>query len=210
MTDAAGRRFVLATGNKHKVHEVTRILNSLGVDCEIVSMYEACESTGVSIPDIVEDSATFTDNALIKARTIAQLTGQPALADDSGLSVDALGGMPGIFSARWSGNHGDDAGNLNLVLAQLTDVPDGRRQAAFVCSVALVMPGFDGGSAAELIGHGEVHGSLLHSPRGENGFGYDPIFVPDGFERTTAEMTAEQKDELSHRRRALEQLVAQL
>lgn len=212
MTQSDERSFVLASSNKHKVHEVTRILASLGAERKIISMYDACIGAGVAVPETVEDGDTFAANALIKARAIAKVTGLPTLADDSGISVDALNGMPGIFSARWAGGHGDDGANLSLLLAQLTDVPDRRRGAAFVCAVAYVDPDAPvaaGSETSEVVAQGEVRGSLIHAPRGDNGFGYDPIFVPDGFDVTTAEMSGEQKDELSHRRRALEQLAGE-
>lgn len=209
MVDSDKPTVVLASGNKHKVEEVSRILASLDVECNIVSMYEACREAGAEVPEIVEDGETFADNALLKANKIAQVTGLAALADDSGITVDALNGMPGIFSARWAGTHGDDEANLQLLLSQLTDVPDERRGAAFECVVALVVPNSDG-LPTEFVGHGTVRGSLLRAPRGENGFGYDPIFVPDGHDQTTSEMTADQKDALSHRRRALEELAPNL
>lgn len=201
--------FVLATGNSHKVDEVTRILASLGVECTIVSMDDACQAAGVSVPDIVEDGATFADNALIKARAICELTGGSVLAEDSGITVDALNGMPGIFSARWAGSHGDDQANLDLLINQLTDVPDDRRGAAFECVLAMVTQD-DIGEVSEFVVQGTVRGHVLREERGSRGFGYDPIFVPDGFEQTTAQMTSDQKDGVSHRRRALEKLAARL
>jgi XTP/dITP diphosphohydrolase len=150
---------------------------------------------------VPETEATFEANALLKARAIARYTGLPAVADDSGLCVDALNGMPGVLSARWAGRHGDDLANLNLVLAQVADVPDARLGAQFVCAAALVGPG-----AREWVVTGQVEGRLIRTPRGSGGFGYDPIFVPDGFEQTTAEMTAEAKDAISHRGRAFRAL----
>ena len=150
-----------------------------------------------------ETGATFEANALLKARAIADYTGLPAVADDSGLCVDALNGMPGVLSARWAGGHGDDQANLNLVLAQVADVPDTRLGAQFVCAAALVVPG---PGAREWVVTGQVEGRLIRAPRGSGGFGYDPIFVPDGFEQTTAEMTAEAKDAISHRGRAFRAL----
>jgi XTP/dITP diphosphohydrolase len=151
---------------------------------------------------VVEDQTSFAGNALLKARAACAATGLIAVADDSGLAVDILGGSPGIFSARWSGGHGDDAANNALLLAQLSDIAEEHRGATFVCAAALVAP--DGTEVVEL---GEMRGHLLHEGRGENGFGYDPLFVPDdqpagvttGSERTSAELTAEQKDAISHR-----------
>ncbi len=130
---------------------------------------------------------------------MASRTGLPAIADDSGLCVDVLGGAPGIFSARWSGKHGDDAANLELLLAQLADIADEHRQAHFACAAALALP--DG---TEVVREGRIDGTLLHAPRGANGFGYDPVFLPDGYERTTAEMPAEEKNPISHRTRAFQ------
>jgi XTP/dITP diphosphohydrolase len=154
-------------------------------------------------PDVPETGATFEANALLKARAIADHTGLPAVADDSGLCVDALNGMPGVLSARWAGGHGDDWANLNLVLAQVADVPDSHLGAQFVCAAALVMPG---PSAREWVVTGQVEGRLVREPRGSGGFGYDPIFLPDGFDQTTAEMTPEAKDAISHRGRAFRAL----
>ena len=188
---------VLATRNEGKIKELARILGSVplaGLD----------EYPGA--PEVAETGATFEENALLKARAIAAFTGRPSVADDSGLCVDALNGMPGIFSARWSGAHGDgavnvDRANLDLVLAQISDVPDERRGANFTCAAAVVFP--DGTSHVVL---GQVSGQLIRERRGSGGFGYDPIFVPDGFEVTTAEMTAEEKDAISHRGKAFRAL----
>ena len=151
-----------------------------------------------------ETGATFEANALLKARAIAEHTGLPAVADDSGLCVDALGGMPGVLSARWAGAHGDDKANLDLVLAQVADVPDARLGAQFVCAAALAVPGK---APREVVVTGSLDGRLVRVPRGTGGFGYDPIFLPDGFTQTTAEMTAEEKDAISHRGRAFRALV---
>lgn len=151
-----------------------------------------------------ETGATFEENALLKARAIADYTGLPAVADDSGLCVDALNGMPGVLSARWAGGHGDDQANLELVLAQVADVPGARLGARFVCAAALVVPGPP--AAREWVVTGQVEGRLIRAPRGSGGFGYDPIFLPDGFGQTTAEMTAEAKDAISHRGRAFRAL----
>ncbi len=152
-------------------------------------------------PDVAETGATFADNALLKARALAKFTGLPAVGDDSGICVDAMNGMPGVLSARWSGAHGDDAANLRLLLGQLSDVPDERRGAHFYCAAALVLP-----SGREHVSEGKLRGRLIREPRGSNGFGYDPIFVPDGHERTTAEMTPADKDAISHRGRAFRAL----
>ena len=186
-------RLLLATGNPGKLVELRRILEAGQVEVELVGLDEF-----PGAPDVRETGATFAENAEIKARAMAEFSGLPAVADDSGLCVDALNGMPGVLSARWSGRHGDDAANLRLVLGQLADVPDERRGAYFACTAALVLP-----SGREHLTEGTVHGRLLHEPRGENGFGYDPIFVPDTGELTTAEMSAEDKDRISHRGKAL-------
>ncbi len=151
--------------------------------------------------EIPESGATFADNALIKAREGFAHTGLPTVADDSGLSVDALNGMPGVLSARWSGRHGDDRANLELVLAQLSDTPDERLGAAFVCAVALVS------ARGETVVDGRMPGRLVRAPRGDNGFGYDPIFVPDGYEVTSAELPSAEKDAISHRGQALRAIV---
>lgn len=196
-------RVVLATRNAHKVVEVQRILAGAALDVTVVSLDElsAAEAAG-AVPDVAETGETFAANALLKARAIAAHTGLIAIADDSGLCVDALNGMPGIFSARWSGRHGDDAANLDLLLAQLGDVPAERRAAQFRCAAALVTP--DG---VERVVEGRLAGELVTAPRGGNGFGYDPVFVPDGETRTTAEMAPEEKDAISHRGRAFRGLV---
>lgn len=192
-------RVVLATRNSHKVDEVRRILSAHGVDIEIVPLPD-------DAPDVAETETTFAGNALLKARAIAEATGLAAIADDSGLCVDALNGMPGVLSARWAGRHGDDVANLKLVLGQMADVPDGRRDAQFVCAAAWVVPG-----EREQFVEGVLEGTLAHAPRGSNGFGYDPIFVPLGYALTTAELRPDEKDAISHRGqafRALAQVMA--
>ena len=200
MTGPAGppgpARLILATRNRGKLAELRRILAAAGVSAAVTDLDDA-----PGMPEVAETGRSFTDNALLKARAVAVFTGLPAVADDSGLCVDALNGMPGVLSARWSGSHGDDEANLQLLLAQLADVPAGERGAQFVCVAALVLP-----SGGEHLAEGTVHGQLTRSPRGSNGFGYDPIFVPDGFELTTAQMSAEEKDKISHRGKALRAL----
>ena len=190
------KRVVLATRNAHKIGELRAILADLGVDVDLVGMADYPD-----VPDVAETELTFAGNALLKAVAVAEATGLPAVADDSGICVDALNGMPGVLSARWSGSHGDDEANLRLLLAQLADVPAGERGARFVCVAALVLP-----SGGEHLAEGEVLGQLTRSPHGSNGFGYDPIFVPDGFELTTAQMSADEKDKISHRGKALRAL----
>ncbi|HSR83951.1 MAG TPA: RdgB/HAM1 family non-canonical purine NTP pyrophosphatase [Streptosporangiaceae bacterium] len=193
---SAPPRLVLATANQHKLLELTRILAAARVDVPLASLTEF-----PGAPDVAETGATFSENALLKAHAVGAFTGLPAVADDSGLCVDALNGMPGVLSARWSGRHGDDEANLRLVLAQLADVPDERRGAQFVCAAALVLP--DG---REHISLGELRGRLIGAPRGEGGFGYDPIFVPAASTITTAEMDPADKDRISHRGQALRRL----
>jgi XTP/dITP diphosphohydrolase len=187
---------VLATKNPGKLHELARIL---GTQIRLAGLDEF-----PGAPDVPETGATFEANALLKARAIATYTKLPAVADDSGLCVDALNGMPGVLSARWAGQHGNDRANLDLVLAQVADVPDARLGARFVCAAALVVPA--DGIPLEWVVTGQVEGRLVRVPRGSGGFGYDPIFQPDGFQLTTAEMTPDAKDAISHRGRAFRAL----
>ncbi|HEX4812484.1 MAG TPA: RdgB/HAM1 family non-canonical purine NTP pyrophosphatase [Nonomuraea sp.] len=185
-------KIVLATRNPGKIAELRRILSGF----DVVGL-EAFPSIG----EVAETGVTFEDNALLKAHAVAQGAGLPAVADDSGICVDVLGGMPGVFSARWSGRHGDDQANLDLLLAQLSDVPADRLTAHFACAAALALP-----SGEAHVVEGRLEGRLVTPPRGANGFGYDPIFVPDGHDRTTAEMSPEEKDAISHRGRAFRAL----
>lgn len=183
---------LLATANPGKLVELRRVLAPYGLDLVgIEGRYEPGPETG----------ATFQDNALAKAREAVRHSGLPAVADDSGLAVDALLGMPGVLSARWAGRHGDDRANLELLLGQLADVPDGRRGAAFVCAAAWALP--DGREGVVL---GELRGRVVREPRGSGGFGYDPVLVPDGEERTTAQLEPAQKDAISHRGQAFRAL----
>ncbi|HEV8558611.1 MAG TPA: RdgB/HAM1 family non-canonical purine NTP pyrophosphatase [Actinophytocola sp.] len=194
-------RILLATRNPKKLDELRRILateNVTGID--IIGLSDVPD-----FPEAPEVGATFEENARAKARDAAQATGLPAVADDSGLSVDALHGMPGVLSARWSGTHGDDKANLDLVLAQITDLPDNRRGAAFVCAAALATP-----AGEETVVTATWPGILARKPRGTNGFGYDPIFVPDGHTVTSAELNPVEKDVLSHRGQALRLLLPYL
>ena len=193
-------RVVLATRNAGKVVELRRILcgqavELLGLD-ELVGLGD-----GTAFEPGPETGATFADNALAKAKEACLATGLPAIADDSGLRVDALNGMPGVLSARWAGRHGDDLANLNLLLGQLGDVPDERRGAEFVCAAAFWLP--DGRSG---VVEGALRGVINRTPRGTGGFGYDPVFVPTGSSRTTAELTAAEKDAISHRGQAFRAL----
>jgi XTP/dITP diphosphohydrolase len=183
-------KIVLATRNPGKIAELRRILD--GID--VVGL-------DAGAPDVPETELTFAGNALLKARAIAAYTGLPAVADDSGLCVDVLNDMPGIFSARWSGRHGDDEANLDLLLGQLSDIAPEHRGARFVCVAAIAWP-----SGAEHTVEGRLDGHVIRERRGTNGFGYDPIFVPDGETRTTAEMSPEEKDAISHRGKAFRAL----
>lgn len=189
--DSPQLTLVLATRNPAKVTELQRILDGLGIELR--------DAAAVGLPEVEETGATFLDNALLKARAGAAACGLPCVADDSGLVVDALDGAPGVRSARYAGTHGDDDANLRLVLERMADVED--RSARFVCAAVLVAP--DG---REWIAHGTVEGHLTRAPRGTGGFGYDPIFRPDGDSRTTAEMSPADKDAISHRGRAFRAL----
>jgi XTP/dITP diphosphohydrolase len=194
-------KFVLATRNSHKAEELKRILEELALDCELLTVADFPDA-----PEVEETESTFEGNALLKARALAKFTGLAAIADDSGICVDALDGNPGVLSARWSGaTENVDKANLDLVLEQTKDVAPEKRGAKFVCAAVVVFP--DG---KELISIGEMAGSLLMAPIGENGFGYDPIFVPEGFTKTTAEITGAEKDSISHRGKALNQLAHQI
>ncbi|TFC09864.1 RdgB/HAM1 family non-canonical purine NTP pyrophosphatase [Cryobacterium algoritolerans] len=184
---------VLATHNPHKVEELRRILAPRLPGIEVLA-YDG--------PEPVEDGTSFVENALIKARAAVAHTGLPAIADDSGICVDVLGGSPGIFSARWAGPARDADANLRLLLWQLADVPDDHRGAHFACVAALALP--DG---TERHVTAEWPGQILPEPSGEQGFGYDPIFLPDGYAISAAELTPNVKNEQSHRARAFEQLV---
>jgi XTP/dITP diphosphohydrolase len=194
-------RVLLATRNAKKLVELRRILDAEGVTgVEVVGL-----DAVAPFPETPETAATFEENALAKARDAARASCLPCVADDSGLTVDALNGMPGVLSARWAGKHGDDQANLDLVLGQLADVPDARRGGAFVCAAALAKP-----DSGEVVVRGEWRGRIVREERGTNGFGYDPIFVPEGETRTSAEMSPEEKDASSHRGRALRQLLPHL
>ena len=190
-------RLLLATRNPGKLAELQRLLESAVPGVTVVGLRDVPE-----YPEAPETGATFAENALLKAREAVRYTGLPAVADDSGLTVDALNGMPGVLSARWSGRHGDDDANTALLLRQIADVPDERRGAAFVCAAALVTP--DG---TEHVLERRWRGSLVREKRGTNGFGYDPVFVPEGLDVTSAELAPEEKDARSHRGQAFAALV---
>lgn len=195
------RRVLLASRNAKKLTELRRILDEAGVTgLEIVGLDDVPE-----YPEAPETGATFEENALAKARDGARATQLSCIADDSGIAVDALNGMPGVLSARWSGRHGDDSANNALLLAQLSDTPDERRGASFVSACALVIP-----AGAEIVVRGEWPGTIAREPQGDGGFGYDPLFHPDGGELSAAQLTPAQKDAASHRGRALAQLLPAL
>ncbi|MEI7943930.1 MAG: RdgB/HAM1 family non-canonical purine NTP pyrophosphatase [Actinomycetes bacterium] len=199
MTD---RRVLLATKNQGKLKEFLRIITELHGEnsLELLSADDFPD-----LGDIEETGATFIENALLKARESCRITGVAAIADDSGICVDALNGMPGIYSARWAGSHGNDRANLELLLAQLSHVPIDRRAGSFRCAVALVFP--DG---RELVEEGVMPGYIIDQPRGSGGFGYDPIFVAEGHEVTTAELSPSDKDAISHRGKAFRALAPRL
>jgi XTP/dITP diphosphohydrolase len=188
-------RLVLATRNAKKLRELEEILAAAGLDV-------ALEPLPDSAPDVLEDGLTFAQNAVKKARSAAESTGLPAVADDSGLCVDALNEMPGVLSARWAGAGKDDAANLALVLDQVQDVPETHLGAHFACAMAIALPGGE-----DRVVEGRMDGALVREPRGAGGFGYDPIFLPEGRDRTTAEMPAADKHAISHRGRAIRALV---
>ena len=193
-------RVVLATRNAGKISELRTILESARLDIELVGV-----DAFPDVEDVAETGDSFVANALLKAHAVSTATGLAAIADDSGLAVDALNGMPGIFSARWAGRHGNDDANLQLLLGQLTDVPAERRGAAFVCAAVYVDP-----RGQQLVAEGEMRGRIIGAPRGTNGFGYDPVFVFAGGDLTTAEMAAADKNAVSHRGQAFRALAAEL
>jgi XTP/dITP diphosphohydrolase len=197
-------RLLVASRNRKKLAELQRVLDGAGLlGVTLVSLDDVAP-----FDEAPETGATFEDNALAKARDAFTATGLPSVADDSGLEVAALNGMPGVLSARWSGNHGEDAANTALLLAQLRDVPDERRGAAFVSACALVSgpnPGSD-----EVVVRGEWLGAIAREPRGDGGFGYDPVFIPNGDDRTAAQLSPAEKDAVSHRGRALTLLLPAL
>ena len=213
-------QIIVATHNEGKLVEIRRILEErLG---DSVKDVELVSAGSLNLPDPVEDGITFQENALLKARDVAERTGCPAIADDSGLIVDVMGNAPGILSARWAGEHGNDKANNDLLLAQIADIPDSKRTARFRCAAALAVPGArkDDGTYAiesETVELGEMPGVLLRAPQGSNGFGYDPLFVPDdqparaieaGKRLTSAQMEPAEKNAISHRGKALRALVA--
>ena len=211
----ADAKIVLASHNKGKLKELREILrgriDGLDVDTQVV------DASSVNAPDVPETGVTFAENSLLKARAVAEATGLVAIADDSGLSVDVLNGAPGIFSARWAGSHGDDSANLNLLLAQLSDIPAEHRGAKFCCAASVASP-----SGFEAVEYGELPGELLTAPAGEGGFGYDPILRPVELNgenalyegqyagKSCAEIPSEIKNSISHRARAFEALIPRI
>lgn len=196
-------RLIIATGNDHKVQEFRRLFTTAGAPALAEVEPVSAAAVGANT-DVAETELTFSGNALIKARYVFAQTGEPCLADDSGLCVSALGGAPGVFSARWSGAHGDSVAARRLLLAQLAEVEGPGRSAEFVCALAYVT------AETELVVIGRCVGTLAHAESGESGFGYDPVFIPQGHCRTLADVTAAEKDEVSHRRAAVAQLAAAL
>lgn len=194
-------QMVLASHNAHKLAELRRILTPLVPGLELLG-YEG--------PEPIENGVSFEENALIKAKAAAAHTGLPAIADDSGICVDVLGGSPGIFSARWGGPQRNDRANVDLLLWQLSDVTAGNRGGSFVCVAALAFPVGHALAGADLAVRGTWAGSILREPAGEDGFGYDPIFQPDGENRSAAELDPSEKDKMSHRNRAFTALAGQL
>lgn len=203
---ASGARIVLATRNQGKVREFRALLAQSPqlADLDLETAVTDAQTAGCS--EIPETGVTFEENALIKARAVAAQTGLPAVADDSGLAVDVLHGAPGIFSARWAGKDASDAANLQLLLEQLGDISEEHRAAAFVCAASLVVPSAEGAPPHEVTTFGRLEGTVLTAPRGEEGFGYDPILQPLGETRSCAELSMEEKNAISHRGKAFAQL----
>jgi XTP/dITP diphosphohydrolase len=196
---------VLATRNIGKIEEFERMLATANLEVKILGLQDFPE-----MPDVEETGLTFAENALLKANQISEYTGLPTLADDSGLCVDALGGAPGIYSARWSGSHGDDKANLEKVLWELRELNNPTLRAQFRCAVALVIPQKQNFEKREILREAEIVGEIVMEPRGTNGFGYDPIFQPDGFTQTTAELSPEIKDQISHRGKAFAAILPEI
>jgi XTP/dITP diphosphohydrolase len=195
--NTGANRVLLASNNQKKLEELRRILTPIVPGVEVLGLGDVA-----AYDEPAETEPTFEGNALLKARAALTATGLPSLADDSGLCVDALNGMPGVLSARWSGPAKDNHANNLLLLGQLADVPDERRGAAFVAAVAFCRPDGSGGVIQEVV-RGEMRGSVIRELRGTGGFGYDVLFQPDGYDRTTAELSIEEKDAISHRGKSL-------
>jgi XTP/dITP diphosphohydrolase len=203
-------RIVLATANQGKLREFRALLaaqpqlHQLDLDSVVV------DAAAAGAAEVPETGVTFLQNSLLKARAVAAQTGLPAVADDSGLAVEVLGGAPGILSARWAGAQSNDVNNRRLLLEQLADIPPQHRAAAFVCAASLVIPGDQAGAPVEFTAEGRLEGTLLTHERGEGGFGYDPILQPTGETRSCAELTMEEKNVISHRGKAFSALASRI
>ena len=199
------KEIVLATRNLGKIQELERMLDRPELEIRVMGLPDFPD-----LPDVEETGSTFIENALLKARAISAFTGIPALADDSGLCIDVLNGDPGIYSARWAGTHGDDEANLGKVLRQLSELVNPSLGAQFQCAVALVFPDGHQRAGLEIVHEGVLRGQIVMTPRGNHGFGYDPIFQPTGFEKTTAELSPDVKDHISHRGKAFQAMLPDL
>lgn len=195
-------RIVLATRNPGKLREFRALLGASPQLRDLDLEAAVIDAATAGCPEVPETGVTFEENSLLKARAVAAATGLPAVADDSGLAVEVLGGAPGIFSARWAGAHASDEANLRLLLQQLADIAPAHRAAAFVCVASLVIPDASGRPAEEFTTTGRLEGTLLREPQGQGGFGYDPILQPVGESRSTAELSMAEKNAISHRGRA--------
>jgi XTP/dITP diphosphohydrolase len=199
------RQVVLATQNKGKIKEFERLLAEYASDIEVLGLAQF-----PNLPDVAETGSTFIENSLLKSREVSEFTGLPAIADDSGLCIDFLNGEPGIYSARWSGIHGDDQANIAKALQELSGVSEKDRGAQFRCAVSLVFPSGHQNFGLEIIEEGELLGSITLEPRGSAGFGYDPIFQPEGHQLTLGEFAHGEKDKISHRGRAMRKIAPRL
>jgi XTP/dITP diphosphohydrolase len=197
------RKIALATRNQGKIREFERLLSEYASDIQVLGLQDFPD-----MPDVEETGSTFAENSLLKAHAVADFAGIPALADDSGLCVDALGGDPGIYSARYAGTHGDDVANIRKLLTELE--PHENRSAYFICVVALAFPHNSPRGSEEIVEEGRVFGEIVRVPRGSAGFGYDPIFQPHGFELTLGEFGPGEKDRISHRGIALRAIAPQI
>ncbi|CAB4529456.1 MAG: RdgB/HAM1 family non-canonical purine NTP pyrophosphatase [Actinobacteria bacterium] len=197
------QQIALATQNKGKIAEFQRLLAEHTSSVEVLGLAEFPD-----MPDVDETGTTFAENSLLKARAVSAFTGIPALADDSGLCIDFLGGAPGIYSARYAGSHGNDGANIAKVLAELQN--EEQRSAHFICVVAMTFPVGHKNHGTEIIQEGKLQGSIVQQPRGTAGFGYDPIFCPDGYELTLGEFGPGEKDRISHRGKALRAIAPQI
>jgi XTP/dITP diphosphohydrolase len=199
------RQLILASRNSGKIREFKRMLEQSASDIEVLSLLDFPE-----LPDVDETGTTLQENSRLKAEQITQATGKPCLADDSGIFIDALGGDPGVYSARWSGVHGDDRANNAKVLQQIHELEKNgpvNRSAQFRCVVALCFPTSHARAGEVHFESGEMPGEIIDVPRGDHGFGYDPIFMPDGYSQTSAELSAEEKDRISHRGQAMRKIL---